>query len=184
MREKRFHGDASILRSPERVALLEVGRVVVLSLEGLTVETVLDVGTGSGIFAEGFSRLGLDVTGIDGSAEMIAVARSFVPGGRFMLGEAEKLPFADGSFDLVFLGHLLHETDRPLGALVEARRVTRLRAAVLEWRYVEEEHGPPLSHRLAPDAIADLARRAGFARRERIELRHMDFYRLDVPSRE
>lgn len=184
MREKRFHGDVGMLRSPERVALLEVERVVALSLDGLSVETVLEVGTGSGIFAEAFSRLGLDVTGIDGRAEMIAVARSFVPGGKFALGEAEKLPFADRSFDLVFLGHLLHETDRPLGAIAEARRVARLRAAVLEWPYVEEEHGPPLSHRLAPDAIADLARRAGFACHERIGLRHMDFYRMEVTSPE
>jgi ubiquinone/menaquinone biosynthesis C-methylase UbiE len=183
MRDKRFHGQAGMLRSPERVALLEVERVVALGLEGLPVETVLDVGTGSAVFAEAFFGHGLRVAGVDGSAEMIAVARSLVPGAMFLTGEAEKLPFADRSFDLVFLGHLLHETDRPLVALEEARRVARMRVAVLEWPYVEEEHGPPLSHRLAPDAIADLGRRAGFANCERVELRHMDFYRLGVPSR-
>jgi ubiquinone/menaquinone biosynthesis C-methylase UbiE len=180
MRDKRFHGQAGMLRSPERVALLEVERVVALGLEGLPVETVLDVGTGSGVFAEAFAGQALRVTGIDGSAEMTAIARSLVPGAIFVLGEAEKLPFADRSFDLVFLGHLLHETDRPLAALAEARRVARMRVAVLEWPYVEEEHGPPLSHRLAPDAIAELAERAGFVRRERIGLRHMDLYRLEV----
>ena len=33
------------------------------------------------------------------------------------------------------LGHVLHETDDPVAALVEARRAARLRVVVLEWPY-------------------------------------------------
>jgi ubiquinone/menaquinone biosynthesis C-methylase UbiE len=178
MHERRFHGDAGVLRAPERVALLEVDRVVALSLEDAAIATVLEVGTGSGIFAEAFARLGLQVTGIDGSAVMVEAARRYVPTGRFMRAEAEMLPFPDDSFDLAFLGHVLHEADDPLAALAEARRVARLRVIVLEWPYAAEDHGPPLAHRLKPDVIVDLARRARFRRPERIVLEHMDLYRL------
>jgi hypothetical protein len=38
--------------------------------------------------------------------------------------------------------------------------------------------GPPLAHRLQSTRIIDLAGRAGFSAVERIELTHMDFYRL------
>jgi ubiquinone/menaquinone biosynthesis C-methylase UbiE len=182
MRERRFHGEGAALRSPERLALLDVDRVATLALEGVAAESVCDVGTGSGIFAEAFSKRGLAVTGVDGNAEFLALARGFAPGGTFVPAEAEALPFADRAFDLVFLGHLLHESDRPVGALAEAGRVARLRVAVLEWPYVREEHGPPLAHRLSPERVAELARKAGFSRFERIELRHQDFYRLGAWS--
>ncbi len=53
-----------------------------------------------------------------------------------------------GAFEVAFLGHVLHETDDPVRALSEARRVTTVRVVVLEWPYVQEEEGPPLEHRL------------------------------------
>ena len=178
MHERRFHGEPDRLRSAERIALLEVERVVALSMEGLAVKSVLDVGTGTGVFAEAFSKLVSEVTGIDTNGELLTVARRYVARAQFQEASAEKIPFADGSFDLAFLGHVLHETDDPLKALEEARRVARSRVAVLEWPYQEEAQGPPLKHRLSPDAIQDLAGRAGFRKVESITLVHMDLYRL------
>jgi SAM-dependent methyltransferase len=176
--ERRFGGRAEILRSAGRVALLDVERVVRLSLEGVTAASVLDVGTGTGIFAEAFAAASLRAVGIDPNPEMIAAARIHLPGAELLEASAEALPFADGSFDVVFLGHVLHETDDPLTALREARRVARLRVAVLEWPYRAEEVGPPLGHRLRPERIDALAREAGFPAVERLDLSHMDFYRL------
>ncbi len=178
--ERRFDGAADRLRALERVARLEVPRVVALSLEGLTVESVLDVGTGTGIFAEAFANNGLAVTGIDTNTELLAHAREFAPGAQFKEAPAEGMPFADGAFDLVFLGHVLHETDDPLAALREARRVARQRVAILEWPYREQPFGPPLAHRIAPARVIDLATRAGFSQVEHIELDQMDFYRLPI----
>lgn len=117
--ERRFHGAAIGLRSPERIVLLEVPRVVALCVEGIPVKNVLDIGTGTGVFAEGFARIGLDVTGIDTNAELLAIARTYVPAGSFREAPAELIPFPVRSFDLVFLGHVLHETDAPLAALKE-----------------------------------------------------------------
>ncbi len=178
LHERRFQGGPDRLRSAERVALLEVSRVAALSIDGLTVRSVLDVGTGTGIFAEAFAALGIEVTGIDVNAELLAVAREHVPAGQFQEAPMELLPFPDRSFDLVFLGHVLHEADNFLTALQEARRVARNRVAVLEWPYREEQNGPPLEHRLKSSVVEDLAMRAGYAQVETSHLQHMDFYRL------
>jgi ubiquinone/menaquinone biosynthesis C-methylase UbiE len=176
----RFHGRPRDLRSADRVERLEVGRVVALSVEGLDVGSVLDVGTGTGIFAEAFAGIGLDVSGIDANPDMLPVAVEHVPGATFREARAEELPFADGSFDLVFMAHVLHEADQPAQALREARRVGRSRVVVLEWPYREEEHGPPLAHRLNRAAIEGLAAEAGYREVESLALAHMDLYRLAV----
>lgn len=178
MHEKRFHGGLERLRSAERLAMMETARVVSLSLEGLTSPRVLDVGTGTGVFAEAFQGAAAGVTGIDPNQELLAAAHTLVPGATFREGVAEALPFGDRSFDLVFLGHVLHETDDPLAALREARRVARRRVAILEWPWKRQEQGPPLHHRLRPARIQQLAREAGFPSVERFRLASMDFYRL------
>jgi ubiquinone/menaquinone biosynthesis C-methylase UbiE len=162
MHDRHFQGEPARLRSPDRVALLEVERVVARSLDGITASTVLDVGTGSGLFAEAFANRGLEVDGIDDSPEMLEAAREHVPTGQFRQARAEDLPFQDRSFDLVFLGLILHETTDPAAALGEARRVARHRVVILEWPHKEEDYGPPLEHRLRPEAVARLARDAGF----------------------
>ena len=176
--ERRFHGQADRLRSPDRLARLEVPRVVALSLENLAVATLLDVGTGTGVFAEEFARQGLAVTGVDVNPELMSLAREYVPTGDFKTAPAEQLPFPDRSFDLVFLGHVLHETDQPFTALREARRVARGRVVVLEWPYREEPHGPPLEHRVSPETVAKLVSDAGYQTLEALTLSFMDLYRL------
>jgi len=132
------------LRDPNRLRLLEADRVITLALRGLhRPKTALDVGTGSGIFAEILVHRGLQVSGVDANPEMLSLARSFVPTAVFKEGSAEKLPFEDGAFDLTFMGLLLHETDQPAEALHESHRVTTQRLAVLEWAYRSEPFGPP-----------------------------------------
>jgi ubiquinone/menaquinone biosynthesis C-methylase UbiE len=111
---------------------------------------------------------------------MVGEAKRLLPEGNFRVGSAEKIPYENGSFDLVFLGHVLHEADDPVAALREARRVMRQRVAILEWPYCDEPHGPPLAHRLSPATVGDLAARAGFQSVEALQLEHMDFYRLTL----
>ncbi len=180
MHEKRFDGGVERLRSPERVARLEVERVVTLCLEATSFKNVLDVGTGSGLFAESFAAKGLEVTGVDVNPEMLAAARQFVPSGDFRQGTAEELPVSDASFDLVFYGLVLHESDDPLQALREARRVSRQRVCILEWPYEAQEFGPPLAHRLSPIDVSDLVQQAGFVHLESKRLSHLVLYCLTV----
>jgi 2-polyprenyl-3-methyl-5-hydroxy-6-metoxy-1,4-benzoquinol methylase len=72
--ERRFRGEPDSLRSDERLALLEIDRVITLSIEGLGLERVLDVGTGTGVFAEAFAAKGLEVVGIDANGSGTSVS--------------------------------------------------------------------------------------------------------------
>ncbi len=105
-----------------------------------------------------------------------------VPAGDFREAPAEKLPFPDQSFDLVYLGHVLHEVDDPLKTLQEAHRVARQRVVVLEWPYRAEEMGPPLEHRLQPATVLQWAAAAGFQPVESIPLTHMALFRFSRPA--
>ena len=152
--------------------------MVDLSLSGVRVGTMLDVGMGSGLFGESFDRRGVAVWGIDVNPEMVAAAQRHVPRGHFQQAAAEALPFADGAFDLVFLGLVLHEVENPGQVLREARRVGSGRVAVLEWPYRDEAFGPPLEHRLRGETIEALAREAGFAATEQQPLARLLLYLL------
>ncbi len=176
MNEKCYHAPIERLRAPERIALLETGRVADICLRQTDIRRVLDVGTGSGIFAEVFVQRGCTVTGLDINPEMIEAASKLVPEAEFQAGSMETLPFPDHSFDIVFMAHVLHETDMPVQALSEARRVCRVRSAVLEWPYLEETKGPPLNHRLSPEAIHYAAEEAGFSSIFRHSLKHMELW--------
>ncbi|HTX78715.1 MAG TPA: class I SAM-dependent methyltransferase [Longilinea sp.] len=180
MHERRFKGDPSRLRSPERVARMEVERVVTLCLQGTpAVHTVLDIGTGSALFAEEFAKRELKVGGVDANQEMVASARQYVPDGDFRQGEAEHLPFPDATFDMAFMGVLLHETDDTLQALNEAHRVVTQRLMVLEWPYEVQDFGPGLEERLSEERLADLARQAHFKPPTSIRLKNVILYRLE-----
>ncbi|MGD8352664.1 MAG: class I SAM-dependent methyltransferase [Pseudomonadota bacterium] len=63
-------------------------------------ESLLDVGCGTGHWSRFFHSMGYDVQGIDLSEKMIAVARQMSPGCRFETGDAQNLPFENGSYDV------------------------------------------------------------------------------------
>ncbi len=181
MQGKRYNLEIERLRNPERVARLEVKRVVNLSLENMeNAKTVLDIGVGSGIFAEAFAAKGLQISGVDVNPEMLFAALAFVPSGRFKQSKAEKLPFEDATFDLTFMGLLLHETDDTLIALKEAHRVTQKRLAILEWVYEDQPFGPPLEYRISGEEITSLAQQAGFKQIEALRLQNLVLYRCNI----
>lgn len=167
------------MRASRRVALTEVDRVADACQETIHAWSVLDVGTGSGLFAELFLARGMVVTGVDRDPVILATARRLVPRARFVVGVAESLPLADAAFDVVFLGHVLHETNDVVRTLREARRTGRRRVVVLEWPYRKEPIGPVLSRRVAPGRVQSIADRLGFAKLDTLVLEHMVVYRLE-----
>lgn len=64
-------------------------------------ERALDVGCGEGRFCRMLRARGIPVVGIDPTEALLAAARSRDPAGDYQIARAERLPFADASFDLV-----------------------------------------------------------------------------------
>jgi SAM-dependent methyltransferase len=90
-------------------------------------ERLLDVGTGAGHTALAFAPHVREVVGIDLTPEMVAVAEAQPhPGNvRFLVADAEDLPFPDASFDLVTCRYAAHHFPDPGRAGAEMARVLR-----------------------------------------------------------
>lgn len=87
---------------------------------------VLDVATGTGLVADALLARGFRVTGLDQSAEMLALARKRF-GDRVELVEAsaDELPLAGASFDHLTFTYLLRYVDDPAATMRELARVVR-----------------------------------------------------------
>jgi ubiquinone/menaquinone biosynthesis C-methylase UbiE len=180
MNERVYNNEIERLRSEERRERLQPGKVADLVTKNISSGSIIEIGTGSGLFAEEFSKRNFKVTGIDSNPEMIKAAGKYVPEAEFRIASAENLPFSDKSFDAAFMGLVLHETDDYLKALQEMKRVSLRDIFILEWKYAAEEFGPPLEHRLKREFIEELAVKAGFIRTEVTELQNLDLYRLEI----
>jgi SAM-dependent methyltransferase len=85
--------------------------------------TVLDVGTGTGRFAQYFNDSGFDVVGIDASLSMMAKAREKRVR-NLVQADAHRLPFRDRAFDGVIMIHVLHLVRDWVEVVCEVGRVT------------------------------------------------------------
>ncbi|TQS41349.1 class I SAM-dependent methyltransferase [Cryptosporangium phraense] len=83
---------------------------------------VLDVGCGSGEFLASLGARG--VAGADPSPAMVQLAAAAAPGADVRVADAEALPWADDSFDLVTAINALQFADDPDAAVAEMLRVT------------------------------------------------------------
>jgi SAM-dependent methyltransferase len=123
--------------------------------------TVLDVGTGTGRAAIALATRGARVTGVDASAEMLAVAERRAADAKlavtFVRGDAHGLDFPDRSFDAVVCLRVLMHTPDWRRSLAELCRVSRDRV-VFDY--------PALRSAAALQAIA---RRAAHALGARVE---------------
>jgi demethylmenaquinone methyltransferase/2-methoxy-6-polyprenyl-1,4-benzoquinol methylase len=90
-------------------------------------DTVLDVATGTGaVAAELIRRKGCRVVGLDQSPEMLAEARRRLPAEvELVEGEADHLPFPEGSFAALTFTYLMRYVDDPGATLRELARVVR-----------------------------------------------------------
>jgi len=109
-------------RAHDRVQIRDVRRLLRPARAG---ERLLDVGCGTGHWSRFFLSLRYDVHGIDISPEMIAVARTSVPGCDFDVADACALPFEDASFDVVAAMATLEFIRDPPAALREMSRCVK-----------------------------------------------------------
>jgi SAM-dependent methyltransferase len=169
---------------------------VVMEATGIGAGTrVLDVGCGSGEFCQLAAARGAAVSGIDAAEGMIEVASQLLPDADLRVGAMERLPWEEGSFDVVTGFNAFQFAADFVAALAEARRVARPGGLVAICNWGRPHHRQLLAvtgrlQKLRPPAppgpmppeppeigepgvLEDLARRAG--------LRPREAHEVDVP---
>ena len=87
---------------------------------------VLEVGCGEGRVCRDLRSRGYDdIVGLDASPSLVAAAREADPGGEYVVGAAESLPFETSSFDLVVTYNSLMDVDDIAVSIREISRVLR-----------------------------------------------------------
>jgi ubiquinone/menaquinone biosynthesis C-methylase UbiE len=121
-------------RTAERIAELQDARAAALEQDIVRFvaprgdERALDSGTGTGALAFALAPHVREVVGVDVVPELLAQAQKRAerfPNVTFVEGDATKLPFEYGSFDLAGTLRTLHHLARPELAVAELVRVTR-----------------------------------------------------------
>ncbi|MCW5918020.1 MAG: class I SAM-dependent methyltransferase [Ferruginibacter sp.] len=101
----------------------------------------LDIGCGTGYFADMVSQTGADVTGFDGTEPFINEAKKRRNRKiKFLVGEMEELPFANETFDLVSGCNSFQYAADVKHAISEAKRVLKPggKLAVIIWGEKED----------------------------------------------
>jgi SAM-dependent methyltransferase len=150
---------------------------VILKVLGLRDDDyLLEVGCGGGAFLEEALRSGCKAAAIDHSAEMVELARDVnrdaISQNRLEIhqGEADSLPYPDGTFTCAVMTGVFGFISNPLKALSEIRRVLAGGGRLVLFTGSKELRGTPA----APEPMAsrlyfyedqeleELARKAGF----------------------
>jgi ubiquinone/menaquinone biosynthesis C-methylase UbiE len=136
------------------------------------IDTLVDLGTGTGRVLEVLARYARQAIGIDASREMLAIARANLEKSglrhtQVRLGDVNTLALADRYADLVTIHQVLHYLDDPVRALSEAARILKPGGRVLivdfaphDLDFLREEH----AHRrlgIAADHMTGWLQRAG-----------------------
>ena len=100
-------------------------RAVVAACGTTPGQVVLDIAAGTGTSSEPFADSGVAVVPADFSLGMLRVGRRRRPDLGFTAADAMRLPFADGSFDVVTMSFGLRNVSDPDAAMREFLRVTR-----------------------------------------------------------
>jgi ubiquinone/menaquinone biosynthesis C-methylase UbiE len=89
---------------------------------------LLDVVCGPGYVSEAAEARGAEPVGVDVAEAMIELARRRLPDLEFVVGDAQRLPLADRSFDVVTMNFGILHLAEPTRAIAEPRSSTTSRA--------------------------------------------------------
>ncbi|EJB07577.1 methylase involved in ubiquinone/menaquinone biosynthesis [Rhizobium leguminosarum bv. trifolii WSM597] len=159
----------------------EVDAAVIRLLGSQPIDSLLDLGTGTGRILELLSGLYRRAIGVDASRDMLSVARANLDKSRITKATVRhadilNLPFEGQDFDLVTIHQVLHFFDQPEIAIAEAARMLRPggRLVVIDLaphtlEYLRDEHAHVrlgFSHQ----AISDWLHRAGLDLEQVVDL--------------
>lgn len=155
--------------------------------------SVADIGCGTGYLTKALAVRVAQVTGVDASTEMLAIARREMAQANLthvelVNAEATHLPFPDGRFDLVFASLLLHHISDPVEVLTEFHRVLRTggRVAIIDVKEHKHHWVKTEKHDLwlgfSRAELAEWFQEAGF-KEERIQDLGCDCYTTNSQGR-
>lgn len=159
------------LDRPERLKEYDIPGIIsgIGISEGMA---VADIGAGTGFFSIPFSEaVGTKgrILAVDLSPEMLEALGAKVKclgitNVETVLSSEEAIPIPDGSVDTAFMSNVFHELDGD-GTMREIVRILKPGGslAILDWKKVYEENGPPYRHRIAAPEAISRCQAAGFA---------------------
>ncbi len=158
------------LLRPERTATLDP--FVVLSLCPINFrDTVADIGCGPGYFTLPLAKQLVNgkVYALDVNQEMLDACRGRVEEARMGNVEIVKceeysFPLPPATMDGLFVAFVVHHPQDRARFLTAIKDLLKLKGwcSVLEWQPKETESGPPVSSRIDPSELEELARSIGF----------------------
>jgi ubiquinone/menaquinone biosynthesis C-methylase UbiE len=121
---------------------------------------VVDVAAGTGLFGRAVAPAVARVTAVDITPEMIAEGRrraeeDGIPNMVWHQGEAESLPFPDGSFDLAITRYSIHHFVDPSAVLREMGRTCRPDGTIVAVDMVSDEDPAVASRQDALETVMD-----------------------------
>ncbi|TSC88529.1 MAG: type 11 methyltransferase [Microgenomates group bacterium Gr01-1014_7] len=116
-----------LLKSVGDMALKRRAKRIIEQLELKDGDKVLDLGCGDGYYSYLLSSFSPKITGIDNHVAAIESAKRQVrkKNVRFIIGDAEKLPFPENSFDKIVMSEIIEHVKDDIRVLKEARRVLK-----------------------------------------------------------
>lgn len=139
-----------------------------------------DIGCGIGYFSIPGARIVGEqgrVVALDASEPMLAELRRRTKNQGLsnieVIHSDPSLPALNpGSIGFALLSNVLHEIDDRKSYIIYVFEALQIlgRIAVIEWKRKVSAHGPPLSHRLAPEDVQTLLLEAGFSDTRKEEL--------------
>ena len=86
-----------------------------------------------------------------------------------ILSEESSIPLPDGSIDVLLMANVFHELEDRSAILKEGRRIlsSRGKLAIVDWKKIEMEFGPPVEERLAEEEVISICEDGGFEFAER-----------------
>ncbi|HEV8563405.1 MAG TPA: class I SAM-dependent methyltransferase [Actinomycetota bacterium] len=110
-------------RTPGHDSYADYGEAFLKDIVPAAGRRTLDLGCGEGRVARDLATRGHRVVGIDASPTMVGHAREADSAGRYLVGDAARLPFHDATFDLIVAYNTLMDFDDLAAAVGEAARV-------------------------------------------------------------
>jgi SAM-dependent methyltransferase len=170
--QKKYWEGIRERRTPSHPAVLAFARPKIEFIQGHIPAgaSLLEVGAGNGFLSNVLAPV-YDLTALDFSSTRLDL--NPLSADKKVCGDAEHLPFADGSFDVVLCANLLHHLGDPAVAVREMRRVATRHVVLLEpnalnplmFMFVLIRPEERAATKFTPQYLRDLGRNQGLALR-------------------